>query len=469
VTLETALRVGVVACGAYLVLLYGIYSTLMLVGLVETRRRRRERAVDDLDALAGSRFAPGVSIIVPAYNESSGLPHAVRSLLAIDYPEFEVIVVNDGSTDETLRGLVEALELVPVDATSRDVVPTQVVDGYYRSPSDARLLVVDKRNGGKADALNAGLNHCRYRYVCGVDADMVFARGALSRAMREIARDPGVVVGLTSYFENARDPSKALQDGVRYTGPDTKPLFAFQTFDYLRAFFNNRTPWARMNFMLCAAGAFQVWRRDLVEELDGWASHFTCEDIELTFRVHRVLRERGRPYRVACLPDCIGVTEGPDSVRNLVSQRERWQRVILETCWANRRMWFNPRYGTVGLLGVPYYLVSEIVAPAFELLAIGTLVVGGVAGLVDWWEFALLTVLITFANCALTTGALLMLDLEARAYRAAGVARLLALMPLEMIVYRPIMAWARVKGTWRFLRGDQAWHKFERNVRVEAA
>ena len=138
---------------------------------------------------------------------------------------------------------------------------------------------------------------------------------------------------------------------LRYSGPDTRPLFAFQTFDYLRAFFNNRTPWARMNFMLCAAGAFQVWRRDLVEELGGWSAEFTCEDIEFTFRVHRVLRERGRRYRIACLPDCVGVTEGPDSVRNLVSQRERWQRVILETCWANRRMWFNPRYGTVGLLG----------------------------------------------------------------------------------------------------------------------
>ena len=467
-TLEGALRLCVVACGAYLVLLYGIYASLMLMGLVETRRRRRERAADDLALLAGSRFAPGVSILVPAYNESTGLADAVRSLLAVDYPEFEVIVVNDGSTDETLPKLVEALDLVPVDATSRDVLRTQPIEGYYRSASDPRLIVVDKGNGGKADALNAAFNHSRYRYVCGVDADMVFTRDALSRAMREIARDPDVIVGLTSYFENARNPVQSLQDGVRYSGPDTRPLFAFQTFDYLRAFFNNRTPWARMNFMLCAAGAFQVWRRDLVEELGGWSAEFTCEDIEFTFRVHRVLRERGRRYRIACLPDCVGVTEGPDSVRNLVSQRERWQRVILETCWANRRMWFNPRYGTVGLLGVPFYLLSEIVAPVFEVLAIGALVVGGVAGLIDWWEFALLTVLITLANSALTTGALLMLDLEARAYRASGVARLLALMPLEMVVYRPIMAWARLKGTWRFTRGDRAWHKFERNVRTEA-
>jgi cellulose synthase/poly-beta-1,6-N-acetylglucosamine synthase-like glycosyltransferase len=467
-TLEGVLRAAVVACSAYLVLLYGLYFSLMSIGLVESRRRRRERSVDDLDVLADSRFAPGVSIIVPAYNESGGLPDAVRSLLAIDYPEFEVIVVNDGSTDDTLERLVGELDLVPVEATSREIVASEAVERYYRSPNDTRLLVVDKANGGKADALNAGLNHCRYRYVCGVDADMVFARDALTRAMREIAADPRVV-GLTSYFENARDPAGSLRDGRHYTGPDTSPLFAFQTFDYVRSFFNNRTPWARMNFMLCAAGAFQLWRRDLVEELRGWSAEFTCEDIEFTFRAHRVLRERKRSYRIACLPDRVGVTEGPDSVKNLVSQRERWQRVILETCWANRRMWFNPRYGKVGLLGVPYYLASEIVAPVFELLAIATLVAGAVAGLIVWWQFAVLTCLVALANSALTTGALLMLDLEAKAYRPSAVARLLALMPVEMVVYRPLMAWARLKGTWRFFRGDRAWHKFERNARAEAA
>ena len=141
--------------------------------------------------LASSRFAPGVSILVPAYDESGGIVAAVRSLLAIDYPVFEVIVVNDGSSDDTLVRLVDALELVRVESSSRDILETEVVEGYYRSPVDPRILVVDKRNGGKADSLNAAFNHCRYRYVCAVDADMVFARGALTRAMREIVQDPG--------------------------------------------------------------------------------------------------------------------------------------------------------------------------------------------------------------------------------------------------------------------------------------
>jgi cellulose synthase/poly-beta-1,6-N-acetylglucosamine synthase-like glycosyltransferase len=466
--LEAVLKIAVAVCTAYLLLVYGMHVALMVLGFVETRRRRRERALDDVDLLARSRFAPGVSILVPAYDESAGIVAAVRSLLAVDYPTFEVIVVNDGSSDDTLARLVAAFGLVSVESSSRDILETEPVEGYYRSPVDPRILVVDKQNGGKADSLNAAFNHCRYRYVCAVDADMVFARSALTRAMREIVQDPTTIVGLTSYFENQRDPARSLPDGETYTGPETSPLFGFQTFDYLRAFFNNRLGWARLNMMLCAAGPFQIWRRDLVEEVGGWSREFTCEDIEFTFRVHRTLRERGATYRIACLPDRIGVTEGPDSMDKLVSQRERWQRVILETCWANRRMWFNPRYGTVGLLGLPYYLLSEVVAPIFEVLAILTLVTGAVTGLVDLWECAVLVLAMSCANSAVTTGALLMLDLQERAYRLSAVLRLIALMPVELILYRPPMSWARVKGTWRYLRGDKAWHKFERNVRADA-
>ena len=468
-TVESVLRTGVLLCGVYLCVVYASYFALMVVGYGENRRRRRDFAVDDIETLATSRFLPGVSVVVPGYNEGEALVDAVRSLLALDYPDFEVIVVNDGSNDDTLSRLLRALDLVPVDVSSRGLLPTARIEGYYRSPYDTRLLVIDKENGGKADALNAGLDHARYGYVCGVDADMLFARDALTRAMRVIVSDPERIVGLTSFVEIAEDPSLALVDGVNYDIPDQRPLLAYQTLDYLRAFYNNRIAWSRLEFMLCAIGAFQIWRRDLLEELGGWSREYTCEDIELTFRVHQVLREQRRDYRVVCLPDRIGVTEGPNTVRKLVAQRERWQRVILETWWAYRRMFLNRRYGSVGMLGMPYYFLSEIVAPLFEIVAVATLFGGALAGLVDWKLFALVTLLITVVNSVFSMGALAMVDQHQRVYRGRGIARLLLLMPLELFVYRPIMAWARVKGTWRFLRGDKGWHKFERNVRVGAA
>ncbi len=468
-TVESVLRTGVLLCAVYLCVVYASYFALMVVGYGENRRRRRDFAVDDIETLAESRFLPGVSVVVPGYNEGEALVDAVRSLLALDYPNFEVIVVNDGSNDDTLPRLLIALDLVPVDVSSRGRLPTARIAGYYRSPHDPRLLVIDQVNGGKADALNAGLDHARYGYVCGVDADMLFARDALTRAMRVIVSDPERIVGLTSFVEIAEDPSLALIDGVNYDIPDQRPLLAYQTLDYLRAFYNNRIAWSRLEFMLCAIGAFQIWRRDLLEELGGWSLEYTCEDIELTFRVHQVLREQQREYRVVCLPDRIGVTEGPNTVRKLVAQRERWQRVILETWWAYRRMFLNRRYGSVGMLGMPFYFLSEIVAPLFEIVAVATLFVGALAGLVDWKLFAGVTLLITVVNSIFSTGALAMVDQHQRVYRGRGIVRLLLLMPLELFVYRPVMAWARVKGTWRFLRGDKGWHKFERNVRVGAA
>jgi len=469
VSLAGLFQALVLSCAVYLGIVYSSYLALMLVGFAENRRRRHEEALEDLGTLGTSRFAPAVSVLLSAYNEAGGLPQAVLSLLALQYAEHEVIVVNDGSTDDTLARLVDALDLVQVVARPRGVVATAPIRAYYRSRRDPRLLVIDKVNGGKADALNVGLDHCRYRYVCGVDADMVFAKDALARAMRVVTRDPENIVGLTSFVEISEDPSRALADGVHWTIPDSKPLIAYQALDYLRAFYNNRIAWSRLDFMLCAVGAFQVWRRDLLEELGGWSREFTCEDIELTFRVHESLRDQGRPYRVVCIPDRVGVTEGPDTITKLVAQRERWQRVVLETWWAYRHMFLSRRYGSVGFLGMPFYLFSEILAPVFELLAVGTLLGGAAAGVVDWWQFALVTFLITMANSAFSAGAVLMVETRARVYRGWGVARLFALMPLELVVYRPIMAWARVKGTWRFLRGDRSWHKFERNVRVEAA
>ncbi len=467
-SLSTVLQACVLACAAYLCVAYVAYFALMVVGFAESRRRKRELRGTDVGVI-DSRFAPPVSILVPAHNEEAMLPDAVRSLLALDYPEHEVIVVDDGSTDRTLERMREEFGLVPVAMTSRGIVETQRVEGHFRSSAEPRLLVIAKAGGGKADALNAALNHSRHPYVCGVDADMVFARDALSATMPAFMRNPGSVVGLTSFFETSANPAASLLSGVSYRIPDLRPLILFQVLDYLRAFFNNRIAWSRHGFMLCAAGAFQVWRRDLVDELRGWSPAFTCEDIEFTFRAHKFLRERGAPYRIVCLPGRVGVTEGPDDMRKLVSQRERWQRVIIETWWANREMCFNKRYGTVGLLGMPYYLLSEIVAPVFEVLAVVTLVVGAASGLVDWPVFLLALLAMSLVNSVLSAGALLMADLESPAYRLGGVVRLLALMPFELLVYRPFMSWARVKGTWRFLRGDKGWHKFERNVHAEPA
>jgi poly-beta-1,6-N-acetyl-D-glucosamine synthase len=220
--------------------------------------------------------------------------------------------------------------------------------------------------------------------------------------------------------------------------------------------------------MLCSVGAFQIWRRDVLEEVGGYSRDFTCEDIELTFRVHERFLREGREYQIICLPDNVGTTEGPDTASKLVAQRERWQRVIDETVWHYRHMWFRPRYRSVGLVGAPFYLFTEVLAPAVEVLALVSLPVSLALGVFDLGVFAVMVLAIAFLNAALTACAILLDDLQSRTYRRRDLARLLLLAPLDLVLYRPLIIWARLKGSWRFLRGDKAWHKFDRNARAPA-
>jgi poly-beta-1,6-N-acetyl-D-glucosamine synthase len=460
--------IAVLVCLAYLVFTTAVYVVLTLVGAVESLVRKQESRTDDFATLGASRFTIPVSIVVPAYNEERVIAATTRSMLELDYPEHEVVVVNDGSSDGTLAALVDAFGLEPYEAFVRHVFPHNEVRAMYRCPEHPNLVVVDKVNGGKADALNAALNVARYRYVCGVDADTWFDSKALLKGMRLAVQDPARVIGVTSHMTTARQPEVAMSADPGRRRIDLHPLMAYQHLDFLRAFFNNRTAWSRGNYMLCSPGAFAIWRRDVLEEVGGYSRNFTCEDIEITFRIHEKYLREGRDYRILSLTDNVATTEGPDTVRKLVSQRERWQRVIDETVWHYRRMWFNRRYKSVGLVGTPFYLLTEVLAPAFEVLGLLALVGAIALGLFQPLTFVVMVAAIAFTNAALTASAILFEDLQSRSYRKRDLVILLLYTPLDFVVYRPIILWARLKGSLGFLRGDKAWHKFERNARAPA-
>ena len=462
------LSIAVLVCIAYLVFTTAVYVTLTLIGAVESLVRKQESRSEDYRTLGASRFTIPVSIVVPAYNEERVIAATTRSMLELDYPEHEVVVVNDGSSDGTLAALIEAFGLEPYEAFVRRVFPHEEVRAMYRCPERPNLVVVDKVNGGKADALNAALNVARYRYVCGVDADTWFDSKALLRGMRLAVQDPARIIGVTSHMTTARKPEVAMSAEPGRRRVDLHPLMAFQHLDFLRAFFNNRTAWSRGNYMLCSPGAFAIWRRDVLEEVGGYSNTFTCEDIEMTFRIHEKYLREGRDYRILSLTDNVATTEGPDTVGKLVSQRERWQRVIDETVWHYRRMWFNRRYKAVGLVGTPFYLLTEVLAPAFEVLGLLALVGAIALGLFQPLTFVVMVAAIAFTNAALTASAILFEDVQSRSYRKRDLVALLLYAPLDFVLYRPIILWARLKGSWGFLRGDKSWHKFERNVRAAA-
>ena len=452
-------------CFVYLLSNYAIFFVLGVVGAVENGLRHLQARAEDFDTLALSRFTIPVSVLVPAYDEASVIADTVESLLEIDYPELEVIVVNDGSGDDTLERLKTRFDLEPRQVFYRRILVTAGIRAVYRSRREPRLLVVDKENGGKSDALNCAVNFARYRYLCCVDADTFYDRGALLQSMRLALKDPARVVGVTSLVAISSQPGRWHHADVGKKRSDPRPLASFQHLDYMRAFLNNRVAWSRWKFMLCSVGAFSIWRRDVVVELGGFARNFSCEDIEMTFRVHHRYLAEKRPYEILCMPEVVAVTEGPAKVRNLIRQRARWQRAINETLWSYRRMLLNPRYKTVGLVGMPYYLLYEGVVPFVELIAFASLPLGWWLGVISWPVFFLFVGSICLANGVLTNWALFSEDRRARRYTIRGLVGFVFLGVVEYLLYRPLLFVARWHGFIGFLRGDKRWHKFERNRR----
>ena len=455
----------VIVCLGYVLAVYGVYGAMITYSMVEERIRRRRRIFVGLDRVRESSLTIPVSIIAPVFNEAPVVAASTRSFIDIDYPEYEVIVVNDGSTDDTLAVLQREFDLEPIEHFYRRRYESGPIRGLYRSRTHPKLIVIDKVNGGKADSLNCGLNLARYRYICGVDGDTVLSRTCLLDGMRLALSNPQRIVGVTGHIAISGRPEEALAHDGGTRKLDPRALLVFQHCDYLRSFFNNRLGWTRLNTMLCAVGAFQIWRSDVIEEIGGFSTTFTCEDIELTFRVHEHFRREGRPYEIVALPDTVGVTEGPDTMKKLIAQRERWQRVILETVISYRRMMFRRRYGAVGFIGVPFFILSEVIAPVFELLALAALVTSIALRTLDLEQGLLTLLALALLNGIMTSAAVLLEDRTSRAYPLGDLARLILLGPLDLVIYRPFIVWARLKGSWRYLRGDQGWHKFERNAR----
>jgi cellulose synthase/poly-beta-1,6-N-acetylglucosamine synthase-like glycosyltransferase len=445
--MNAALADVVIACVVYLLFVYGIGFILAIVAFFENRSRIREARAEDWETIGRSRFTIPVSVIAPMHNEEVLGVSCVEALLQLDYPEFEVIVVNDGSTDSTLERLRTAFELQPFERFERRVLPSREVYAIYRSETDERLTVIDKEAGGnKADSLNAGINFARFRYVCSVDGDTIYAPDALLSGMRLVLRDPASYTNTAGLIESTL-------------------LHNFQHLEYLRSFLNTRLAWSRLNSIVCTSGAYMLYRRDVLEEVGGYSPDFSCEDIEFTFRVHEHFLRLGRPYRILSMPEPVARTEGPDTIKSLTSQRARWQRVMLETAWHYRRMALNPRYRRFGMIALPFCILSEVLAPFVELAALATLAVAVLLGAVNWTDYGLVVGLMSLALATLTVSAIRLEDAGTRSYRFVDLVWLIVLSPLELVVYRPIIFWAHLRGAFGFFRGDKRWERFDRNLR----
>ncbi len=445
----------------YFLAINTLYLLFCVVAYVQLRQHRRRWTARELDAVMRSPATPGISIVAPAYNEEATLAESVRSLLLLNYPQFEVIVVSDGSTDGTLRVGAHEFELVRAPVSYAQPIHTQPVRGIYLSLAHPDLVMIDKENGGKADAINAGVNAARYPLVCVIDADSLLEEHSLTRAALPFIEDPDTIAagGIVRIANGCRVERGRVTE-VRLPG---SRLAMFQTVEYLRAFLAGRVAQSAVNGLLIVSGAFGVFTRDAVVEVGGFRPDTIGEDMELVTRLHRFYRERGRRFRIVFQPEPICWTQAPESLRTLARQRNRWQRGTLQVLGYHGRMLFNPRYGVVGLLAMPYYLVFEAMGPVIELTGYVVTALAMVFGLLDWRFAELFFLAAVVYGSLLSVAAVVLEELSFRRYpKVTDLLRLAAYGVLENFGYRQLATWWRVVGAVDYFRGREGWGTMKR-------
>lgn len=440
----------------YFTVLNTFYALAVYLANRELGRHIRRRQSVGLTELLNREFYKPVSILVPAYNEGETIRAAVGSFLALHYPEFEVIVVNDGSRDDTLDILIQAYDLIPTDKTASRVLSTRPVRTVYRSLRVPNLTVIDKENGGKADALNVGLTYATFPLFCAVDADSLLDAEALLRLARRFIEDDRLVAaGGSVRVMNG----SAVRDG-RVTELHLPPGWTerFQVVEYARAFLAGRTTFSALGLLLIISGAFGLFKRAEVMAVGGFLEGTVGEDMELVLRLHRRLREQGRPYRVEFDLDPVCWTQAPDSRKVLRAQRDRWQRGLWEALWRHRRMWFNPRYGRIGLVAMPYYLLFEALAPVIEIGGYAFMLYLALTGRLNP-PFVVAFLLLALLYATVVSVAALSTELFMRVRFRRPRDRLLLLLTalLENFGYRQWLAWVRFCATFKLWRKKGQW------------
>lgn len=453
----------------YFFLLNGGYLLLSLVAFRSVYSHLLRTIYGGYEQLARSPLSPPISVIVPARNEEVGIVLTVNNLLHVDYMRYEVIVVSDGSTDRTLEELKASFALEPSRGRGEGGLPTQPVRAVYSSKKHHNLIVVDKENGGKADALNAGLNVARHPYFCSIDADVILESDALQRVIQPIMESARRVIAVGGIVRVANG-CRVEKGRIVEIDLSRNILSLFQVVEYFRAFLCGRTGFSRFNALMIISGAFGVFERELVLAIGGYRTDTVGEDMDLVTRLHAHMRERGdKNYEIQFVPDPVCWTEVPATLRVLARQRRRWQRGLFEVLSRHKRFFLNPRYGAVGLFAYPFLYIFEGWGLLLEL--------GGyLIFLLAWWRGALDTdfmfaFLAATILCGITlslTGILLG-EMTPRSYpKLSHWSLLLLFAVLENFGYRQLASLLRFLGMADYVLGKGSWGKMERKGLAKA-
>lgn len=441
------------------------YLILAYLSVRELKDYLKRNSFVNYEVLLSSEFSPYLSLIAPAYNEGLTIEENVKSLLSLNYNNYEVIVVNDGSKDNSIELLINAYDLELTDLSYRNQIPTKAIRAIYKSKNSAfkKLIVVDKENGGKADALNVGINLAQFPYVVCIDVDCVLDRDSLLKLAKpflESGRERVIATGGVIRIAN----QCIIQDGrlVEVNLPN-KMLPRIQVLEYLRAFLLGRMAWESLDGLLIISGAFGAFDKEIAIRVGGYNTKTVGEDMELIVRMRRYMHEQNLPYTVSYIPDPLCWTEAPESFSIFKKQRSRWMRGTIETLWIHRKMFLNPRYKLLGMLSVPYWTFFELLAPLIETFGLIVTIIFILLGLLNWHFFILLLLFVYFFAVMFSVLALLSEEFTFHKYpKIKDFLRLLGGALIEPIYFHPLAVISALKGYYDKIKGTKGWGEMTR-------
>lgn len=446
-------------------LIFTTYLILTIYSAITLRKYLRKNSYVDYNSIVASPLAPSLSVIAPAYNESETIIDNIRTLLSLYYNNYEVVVVNDGSKDDSLEKIIATYELEKVNYYFDYRLPCKRIRGVYKSKNRSfkRLTVIDKANGGKADSLNAGLNVCRNDLVVSIDADSIMEPDALLKLVKPFmeAKEKRVI-GAGGVIRIAN--SCEIADGhIKKIILPKKFLPRAQVMEYTRAFLMGRMAWSELDGLLLISGALGMFDREIVIKSGGYSTKTVGEDMELVVRIRRHMADNGLDYDVVYIPDPLCWTEVPSSIKVLARQRSRWTRGTMETLFKHRKLFFNRKYGKLGLLGYPYWLAFEYLAPIVEFLGICWFTFLVITNRLNWPFFLLLLGFVYFFAVSLSIWSVLFEEITFHKYeKRRDVLRLVATAFMEPLFYHPMVMLMTIKGNLDKILARNKWGKMER-------
>lgn len=438
----------------YFLVLFAVYFGLNLVSLYTLPRYMQLHTAGDFPQ-PYSGFDLPISILVPAYNESAVIVSSIRSLLQLNYSEFELVVINDGSKDETLEVLKREFKLAPFPEAYRIRLPSKPVRAFYLSTTHPNLRVIDKENGGKADSQNAGINAARYPLFCVLDSDSILDRDSLRRTVQPFLENPlTVACGGSIRIANG---CKVRGGFLESAGLPRNLLALFQVVEYLRAFLFGRIGWEPLNAITIVSGAFGIFHKETIVSVGGYSTESIGEDMELVLRLHRLLTTRGVRYRIAFIADPVCWTEAPEDFKTLRNQRVRWQHGLGDSLWLNRGLLFQSGSGFAGWLAFPFMMIFEWIEPFVEVAGYVFIVVTYFLGMLSPPNALLFFLFAIGFGMLLSVTSLLLEEMSFHTYRNGGdLLRLFLAVIVENFGYRQLNSLWRLKGLVEWTLGRKA-------------